>query len=56
MSRSVLVIDTPETRIDCPCHFAEESGMVTCGVTSKELLSDDIETYKADWCPLKKIK
>ena len=28
MSRSILVIDTPEACIDCPCHFAYEDGTV----------------------------
>lgn len=35
MSKSILVIDTPEICIDCPCHFTEESGMVMCGVEEK---------------------
>ncbi len=56
MSKSVLVIDTPEACIDCPCHFTKENGMVVCGVKKKELLADDIETFKPGWCPLKEIK
>ena len=54
MSKAILVIDMPSSCIDCPCHFA---GMqtVVCGVNKKELLTDDIETYKPDWCPLKPI-
>ena len=55
MSKSILVMNTPEACIDCPCHFAEESGKVWCGKEKKELLADDIETYKPDWCPLKEI-
>lgn len=50
MSKSILVVDTPEACIDCPCHFAGESGMVMCGVEQQELLTDDIETFKPDWC------
>lgn len=51
--KSVLKIETPKVCIDCPCHFAGESGMVMCGVEKRELLSDDIETFKPDWCPLR---
>lgn len=51
MSKEILVIDTPECCIDCPCHFAED--IVWCGVKDQELETDDIETYKPDWCPLK---
>jgi len=51
MSKAILVIDTPECCIDCPCHFAED--IVWCGVKDQELETDDIETYKPDWCPLK---
>lgn len=55
MSKAVLVLDMPKSCIDCPCHFAEENGMVYCGVMKKGLLSDDIETYKPDWCPLREL-
>lgn len=51
--KSVLKIDTPKVCIDCPCHFAGESGLVMCGVEKRELLSDNIETFKPDWCPLR---
>lgn len=51
--KSILKIDTPKVCIDCPCHFAGESGMVVCGVEKRELLSDDIEAFKPDWCPLR---
>ncbi len=55
MSKSILVMDTPEACIDCPCHFTEDTGRVWCGKEKKELLIDDIETYKPTWCPLKEI-
>lgn len=55
MSKSILVIDTPDYCINCPCHFAEMSGQVWCGKENKELLSDDIETFKPDWCPLRDL-
>lgn len=54
--KSVLKINTPQVCIDCPCHFAGESGMVMCGVEKRELLSDDIETFKPDWCPLRELR
>lgn len=53
MGKSILVLDeTPRVCIDCPCHFAEDTGRVWCGKEQKEVLADDIETYKPDWCPL----
>jgi len=53
--KSVLKIETPKVCIDCPCHFAGESGMVMCGAEKRELLTDDIETFKPDWCPLREL-
>ncbi|MCI8378715.1 MAG: hypothetical protein HFH72_09380 [Lachnospiraceae bacterium] len=55
MSKSILVIDTPDSCIDCPCNFAGMSGQVWCGKENKELLADDIQTFKPDWCPLKDV-
>lgn len=55
MSKSILVMDTPEACIDCPCHFAEDTGRVWCGKDKKEVLADDIETFKPDWCPAKDL-
>lgn len=52
MGKSILVIDTPACCIDCPCHFAYDNGTVWCGKEDRELLADDIETFKPDWCPL----
>lgn len=54
MSKAVLILDMPEHCIDCPCHFAGMSTVV-CGVNKKELLTDDIETYKPEWCPLREL-
>lgn len=53
MNKSILVMDTPKACIDCPCHFAEDTGKIWCGAEKKELLAEDIESYKPDWCPLK---
>lgn len=55
MSKSVLVIDMPKYCIDCPCHFADDTGAVICGKESKPLIADDIQTYKPDWCPLREL-
>lgn len=55
MSKSILVIDAPNYCIDCPCHFVGMSGQVWCGKENKELLLDDIETFKPDWCPLRDL-
>lgn len=52
--KAVLVMDMPEHCIDCPCHFAGTSTVV-CGVKKEKLLTDDIETYKPDWCPLREL-
>lgn len=55
MSKSILVIDTPEACIDCPCHFVEDTGIVWCGIKKKVLLAKDIEVFKPDWCPLRDL-
>lgn len=56
MGKSILVLnDTPKTCIECPCHFAEDTGRVWCGKEKKELLTDDIETFKPEWCPIRKM-
>ena len=52
MSKSILVIDAPRACIDCPCHFAKDTGKIWCGKENKDLLADDIEAFKPDWCPL----
>lgn len=52
MGKSILVMETPNRCIECPCHFAYDNGTVWCGKEDKELLADDIETFKPDWCPL----
>lgn len=51
MSRSILVIDTLEACIDCPCHFAYEDGIVPSykvgyNVCIEEILKSDGE---GDW-------
>lgn len=47
MSKSILVIDTPETCGQCPCSL--EVSTDCCGVNGK-----DVNFHKKpDWCPLK---
>ena len=54
MSKCVLVMDMPSKCIDCPLHFVDEPNY-WCGANMKDLLTDDIETYKPDWCPLREL-
>lgn len=59
MSKSILVIDTPEGCVDCPCCFADNV-MIWCGKEQDTLcepgeLPEGIETFKPDWCPLKEL-
>lgn len=56
MSKSILVIDTPEACIGCPCCFADNV-TIWCGKKRKALcepmkLPKGIEKFKPDWCPL----
>lgn len=53
MSKAVLLMDMPESCIDCPCHFSDAT--VWCGINKAELKAEDIETYKPDWCPLREL-
>lgn len=49
MSKSILVIDTPENCDQCPCFL--EVATDCCGVNGK-----DIDGHgKPDWCPLKEM-
>ncbi len=49
MSKSILVIDTPECCGKCPCFL--EVATDCCGVNGK-----DIDSHgKPDWCPLKDV-
>lgn len=55
MSKAILIMDMPQHCIDCPCHFADDEGAVICGKENKELITDDIQTYKPDWCPIREL-
>ena len=49
MSKSILVIDTPENCGQCPCFL--EVATDCCGVNGK-----DIDGHsKPDWCPLTEL-
>lgn len=52
MAKAVLVMDMPVVCVDCPCHFANLDGTVKCGVCGMQLLTDDIEEFRHDECPL----
>lgn len=49
MSKSILVIDTPENCGKCPCFL--EVATDCCGVNGK-----DVDSHgKPDWCPLRDL-
>lgn len=49
MSKSILVIDTPECCGKCPCFL--EVATDCCGVNGKDIDSSG----KPDWCPLQDV-
>lgn len=55
MSKAILLLDMPKCCIDCPLHYYDIDSIMPfwCGACCKELKTDDFETYKPDWCPLK---
>ena len=65
MSKSVLVVDTPETCLDCEFCFELDEGInACCSVMNDENdkgLCRDIQCdggycqNKPDWCPLKEL-
>lgn len=65
MSKSVLIIDTPETCVDCQfCYELDEGIEACCSITDddtdKSLMKEiDCEDGycqgKPDWCPLKPL-
>jgi len=65
MSKSILIIDTPDNCRECPCHFTD---MVTfnpkegekffsflCGANNKRLDIEEMNNLRPDWCPLKEV-
>lgn len=65
MSKSVLVMDTPETCLDCMFCFERNEGVEAhCSVVSGDEYSGFFRTIdcedgycqgKPDWCPLKEL-
>lgn len=49
MSKSILLIDTPECCGKCPCFL--EVATDCCGVNGKDIDSQS----KPDWCPLRDL-
>lgn len=64
MSKSILVIDTPECCRECPCHFTDIVGLgedgqekffrFLCGAENREI-AEKVNTGRQDWCPLKDV-
>lgn len=55
MSKVIIVIDTPEDCIDCPCCNCTEHDTY-CGMTNMYLEFNLVDGYvKPNWCPLKPI-
>lgn len=50
MSKSILVIDTPDNCWNCPLIIKKENGCRACLITNCTLMSRD---NKFLWCPLK---
>lgn len=65
MSKSILVIDTPEKCLDCPLGNSEESdgeevwcNILNCATYQKGIYEEDEELHnskKPDCCPLKEV-
>lgn len=67
MSKSILVLDTPDRCLDCPLGSSEESdgeevycNILECATYQKGIYEDEDEEEmyndkKPDWCPLKAV-
>ena len=59
MGKSILVIDTPKSCIECELHAITDYNEVpSCEmycVVMGEIVEDFCTTKRADWCPLKEI-
>lgn len=60
MSKSILVIDTPENCRECLCHFTDMVGFESgkekffrflCGVKNREI-TENVNIDRQDWCPI----
>ena len=57
MSKSVLVIDTPESCTECKIGHDMSGYMevcIICRIANKVTLNDEAES-RPDWCPLKSL-
>ena len=66
MSKSILILDTPDRCLDCPLGSSEEDGedvycnILECTTYQKGIYEDEDEeelynSKKPDWCPLKAV-
>lgn len=51
MSKTIIVIDMPNSCCDCPCCYVPR-----CEISEKSLTRDEIYECKPDWCPLNEMK
>lgn len=54
MSKSILVIDTPESCVDCEFVDCDANGWF-CGRTNKEICKNEANDKRPDWCPLQDL-
>lgn len=54
MSKSILVIDTPESCIDCPIHFYHDIED-TDWCLHRRIDVNVTQGEKPDWCPLRDV-
>lgn len=59
MSKSLLVIDTPETCLDCPLHEWDDDGEwhgCSVSIYFRGLFNNTVnKNEKPDWCPLRPL-
>lgn len=51
MSKSILILETPDRCFDCPC-YKQYVQTDECGILEKELLNDNLWNGRPDWCPM----
>ena len=52
MSKSILVIDTPDSCHDCKLMFIDTYSHY-CGATQRDVYDYDLDRIIPDWCPLR---
>ena len=58
MSKSILVINTPETCENCECKYPSyrDDSLYDCAITGKRVPIDGMAYGdKPDWCPLQEV-